>query len=494
MKPNKAIGLDKISARLLKCAAHTIAPSITKLLNVSIRSGRFPELWKCSKITALFKSGDRTNASNYRPISILPTLSKILEKAVHTQLYDYLDVNNMLSNKQFGFRRSFSTVSALSSFADEVLLNMEQGKLCGAVFLDLTKAFDTVDHGLLLSKLSAIGVRHSALQWFQSYLSNRKQRVCCGNELSEELPITYGVPQGSILGPLLFIIYINDLPNVLKFSCASLYADDTVVYCYGSTPQDVRDMLNEDLLSVAKWLEENKLTLNLEKTKCMLIGSSRKFRNVSLSVSILNHNIESVSKFKYLGIFLATDFTWSDHVEYISSKINQRLSLLRRIKYLLPFKSRLLFYNTLVLPLFDYADIVWGDKNNITIMSSLQVLQNKAAKIILDRPLHSSATEALGALKWLPLENRRFQRRCIYIYKCLNGLIKHHIKLETHQECHQQNTRNKDKFRLPKVTRNWGKQRISYHAVNDYNTLSKEIRNSHNIQSFKSKLFKYLMH
>ena len=270
-----------ISARLLKSSANTITPSVTKLLNLSIRTGKFPKLWKCSKITALFKSGDRTNASNYRPISILPILSKILEKAVHSQLYQYLVTNNLLTRKQFGFRKGLSTVSALTSFADEVLLNMEQGKLCGAVFLDLTKAFDTVDHRILLRKFSEIGLCEKSLQWFRSYITDRKQRTCCGNELSDELPVTHGVPQGSILGPLIFVIYINDLPNVLDACQASLYADDTVIYYYGSSSQELTDKLNQDLLAVAKWLNEHKLTLNLDKTKCMLIGSNRKLEEIS---------------------------------------------------------------------------------------------------------------------------------------------------------------------------------------------------------------------
>ena len=210
LKTNKAIGLEQISARLLKNSGHTIALSVTKLLNLSIKTGKFPKLWKCSKITALFKSGDRTNASNYRPISILPTLSKILEKAVRAQLYQFLVANKLLSGKQFGFRKGLSTISALTSFADEVLLNMEQGRLCGAVFLDLTKTFDTVDHQILLSKLSAYGFSGNSLQWFRSYITDRKQRTSCGNEMSNEFLVTHGVPQGSILGPccLLFISMI----------------------------------------------------------------------------------------------------------------------------------------------------------------------------------------------------------------------------------------------------------------------------------------------
>ena len=182
LKTKKAIGWDKISARLLKNFAHTIALFVTKLLNLSIKTGKFPKLWKCSKIiTALFKSVDWTNASNYQPISILPTLSKILEKAVHTQLYQFLVANKPLSGKQFGFRKGLSTISALTSFADEVLLNMEQGRLCGAMFLDLTKAFDTVDHQILLSKLSAYGLSGNSLQWFRSYITDRRQRISCGN-------------------------------------------------------------------------------------------------------------------------------------------------------------------------------------------------------------------------------------------------------------------------------------------------------------------------
>ena len=187
---------------------------------------------------------------------------------------------------------------------------------------------------------------------------------------------------------------------------------------------------------------------NLSNTKSMLIGSNRKLAYVSsLSLTIFDCDLHSVNKFKYLGIILASDFTWSDHVEYVVSKVNQRLGLLCRIKHLLPFTARLLFYNSLVLPVFDY-----GDKNNVTLMNNLQVLQNKAAKIILDRPLYSSATDALVTLKWLNLE-RRFYHRCIYICKCINGLMDHSINLLANSDIHNYNTRNKDMLRLPHVKR-----------------------------------------
>ena len=171
LKRNKAIGLDRISARLLKCASRTITPSITKLLNLSVATNEFPNIWICSKVTALFKARNRTTPSDYRPIYILPTLSKILERAVHYQFYQYPNQHNLLNEKQFGFRPKHSTVNAVSSFADEILFNMERGKLCGAVFLDISKAFDTVDHTILLRKLSSFGVTSDTAKWFESYLN-----------------------------------------------------------------------------------------------------------------------------------------------------------------------------------------------------------------------------------------------------------------------------------------------------------------------------------
>ena len=175
-------------------------------------------------------------------------------------------------------------------------------------------------------------------------------------------------------------------------------------------------------------------------------------------------------------------------------KINQRLGLLKRIKHLLPFRARLLFYKSLVMPLFEYADIVWGDKHNVTLMSSLQVLQSKGAKIILNRPLYSSSSEALASLKWLTLEKRRFYRRCVYVYKCVNGIVNHDMNLLRQEELHSHNTRNKQQLRLPRVKRNWGKQRTQYHAMKDYNSLSAaNKRLSRDINSFKYNVFKFLI-
>ena len=491
LKASKATGLDKINIKLLKDASEIIAPSITKLINRSIQNHTFPSSWKCSKVFPLYKSRDRANATNYRPISVLPALSKLMEKAVYTQLYDYLTEHNILNDNQFGFRRKCSTTTALSSFADEILASMEKGEVCGAVFLDLSKAFDTVDHAVMLKKLSAIGVSTEDIAWFASYLSFRSLRTTCGPELSEPLRCNFGVPQGSILGPLLFLIYINEIPSFIKHAQLSLYADDTVLYYFSNTSQDLEEKLNADLRNVCVWLNENKLTLNTKKTKFMIIGSSRKLSNIdSVTVKVAGSNIERVEEFSYLGITFSTNMTWTEHVNQLCSKISKRLGLLKRIKHLLPRYARLLFYKSLILPLFDYGDLVWGDKNNDVLMGNLQILQNKAAKIILDYHPLSSSSAALDELGWNRLHQRRFYHRCLFIFKCLNGLSMSKLILKSLSELHSYNTRNKNNLCLPKVKRNWGKQRLEYHAVNDWNTLDEETRHSDSIAKFKMNYFK----
>ena len=228
LKTNKAIGLDKISAKTLKDSAYVSAPVLTKLFNRSLRSSTFPNIWKSGKVSALFKSGDRSDPNNYRPIIILPTVSKILEKAFHSQVYSYLEENQILTPKQFVFRPKLSTEIALAHFTDNILGNMDKGLTTGAVFLDLSKAFDTVNHSRLFDKLQSTGFSSDTVKWFQSYLTNRKQVTAIVNQTSSSKPVPVGVPQGSVLGPLLFLIYVNDLPLHVSHCEMSLYADDTV--------------------------------------------------------------------------------------------------------------------------------------------------------------------------------------------------------------------------------------------------------------------------
>uniref|UniRef100_A0A8C5MCA3 Reverse transcriptase domain-containing protein n=1 Tax=Leptobrachium leishanense TaxID=445787 RepID=A0A8C5MCA3_9ANUR len=273
-------GPDQIPAMLLKISASAIANPVATLINESLATGYIPKLWKTARVVPIHKSGDSTLVSNYRPISLLPVMSKILEKCVYTQLRDYYQYWNCLIPDQSGFRPNHSTTTALLKVCNDIQAGMEQGNLTGAIFLDFAKAFDTVDHGILLEKLKNSGMGDRTLTWFQSYVSDRSQYVSISGSSSLPLPVTCGVPQGSILGPLLFTIFINDLPNVCKASTVHMYADDTVIYTSKPTLRQLEAVLQEQFIEVEKWIKHNKLFLNNDKTVTMLFGTKPKLHKL----------------------------------------------------------------------------------------------------------------------------------------------------------------------------------------------------------------------
>ena len=471
LKPNKAIGLDKISARLLKDSGHTIVPSLTSLFNLSLQTETFPSVWKNARVIPLYKKGDKQDPSNYRPISVLPTVNKSLENAVHTQFYGYLTENNLTSSKQFGFRLQSSTATASAQFIDQLLFGMDNGTVTGAVLLDLTKAFDTVNHSILSRKLSRFGVDDTAQNWFDSFLSNRNQVTCCGRAQSDPDIVSVVAAQGSILGPLLFIIYMNDLPNVLKSCSVTLYADDTVLYFSSKLISEIETKMNSDLRQVCDWLKLNQLTLNIKKSQFMLIGCNSRLRRIeSIVISADGKQLKEAQCFPYVGLIINQNLTWEDHIEHMRNKINKKLGLLR-IKLCLPLRARITFFNSFVLPLFDYGDIIWGDRGNTTLMAELQILHNKAARIILDLPPTASASDALSKLHWKPLDRWRTEHRAIFMFKVVNNLFMHTFHCSFNSNYHNYNTRSKRNIRKSSAHRRWGHWITSNFAADAWNAL-----------------------
>ena len=329
---NKATGIDKISCKIIKKAAPIISDSLTLIFNQAITLSSFPDEWKMAKVVPLYKNGQRNIPGNYRPISVLPAISKIMERILYDQLYDYLTKFELLSDSQFGFRKFHSTASALLDCTNDWYVNLDRKMFNLVVLIDLKKAFDTVDHQILLRKLELYGIKGQALTLLKSYLTNRRQKCQIKNSFSSERLIKCGVPQGSILGPLFFLLYVNDLPQCLNKTKPCLFADDTNLTASGDSITDVEIAANSDLENLRKWLIANKLSLNVAKTEFMLIGSKQKISNSHPNFVIENKQIKQVYECKTLGVTVDQHLSWKSNTENICKKITAGISAIRRVK------------------------------------------------------------------------------------------------------------------------------------------------------------------
>ena len=274
LRTSKAHGADGIPARLLKVAARELALPIATIFNYSLSTGTIPVEWQQARMTPIFKEGNIQDISNYRPISVLPLCMKVFERLVHNHFHTHITTTNLLNPHQSGFRPKHSTTTALIDVTDHLYNQSQNGLITGAIFLDLKKAFDTVNTVILQEKLRAIGFHGTELQWFDNYFTNRTQVVSANGAVSTTLPISCGVPQGSILGPLLFTLYVNDLSSVAVHGNVVLYADDTAIFVSGKNIEDIQGKLNSELEHISAWLYANKLTLNAKKTQCFSVQTS----------------------------------------------------------------------------------------------------------------------------------------------------------------------------------------------------------------------------
>ena len=326
------------------------------IVNLSIVKGYVPYLWKSARVLPLHKSGDTSCLSNYRPISVLPIVSKILERAVHFQLSQFISDHNLLHPNQSGFRPLHSTTTALAKLVNLWSKNIDDGKLSGAAFIDLRKAFDTVNHELLLKKLSSLGCSNNSVKWFQSYLSDRSQRVFFKGASSSALNVCTGVPQGSILGPLLFSIYVNDMPGSVTDGVIDMYADDTTLTVSGNDVREVEEKLSNGVTKVMEWIIANRLVVNLDKTAVMLIGSRAKLNCAGdFNVTVCGNVLKRVKVAKCLGLLIDEELNWKDQVEKVTKTVQSKLCMLRRVRPYVPTHSLVLLYNSFVQPHFDYC-------------------------------------------------------------------------------------------------------------------------------------------
>ena len=363
LKSKNSSGKDGISNKLLKSIKGEISKPLTIIINQSLETGIFPDALKVAKVKPLYKKGDSCCFNNYRPISLLPTISKIFERVMFSQLYSYFNINNLLSEQQYGFRSQHSTELACVKLADYIIKgmdNIKEIKIPTAIFLDLSKAFDTLNFDILLNKLKYYGVRGTSLALIKSYLTNRYQYVQFENSDSELLEIVTGIPQGSILGPLFFSVFINDLVNSSNKFQFLMYADDTTIYfSLDKFPGENREIVvNSELEKVNTWLKLNKLSINVNKTNCMFFTKRRHLTPLQFSMN--NRSIDVVQHFNYLGIMLDENMSWKTHIAMVRNKLSRINGILHRLKYYFPRNILITLYKSLFTPHINYGLLLWG--------------------------------------------------------------------------------------------------------------------------------------
>ena len=431
MKPKMSSGPDKISSRLLKDIFPIIAVPLRHVFNLSLQTGYIPVEFKIAKVVPIFKSGDVHSFTNYRPISLLSSLSKVLEKVVARQVVRYLNANKILYGHQYGFRSGHSTTFPVIHFLNNIYMasNSSEPEYSIGIFLDLKKAFDTVDHKILLCKMKHYGFRGTAYNWFHSYLTGRKQYVCINGVDSEKRNLTCGIPQGSVLGPLLFILYINDLHRATSF-LTYLFADDTSFQMSSPSLNNLILMSNAELEKVAKWFASNKLTVSIPKSKYMIF-TPRNNMNITtegLQIEIGNQPIERIGfdmpdkYFKFLGHFLDDKLSWEFHIRNIQGKISAGNFALARVKNTLPTSIKIMLYNSLIKSHLEYGILAWGGVSQGKLNRLLNI-QKKAIRNVSGKSKLAHCDPLFHAHKVLKVQDIYRYSCAIFMYKYKGNML-----------------------------------------------------------------------
>ena len=423
LKSSRSSSVDELDSFAVKVSAEHIARPMHHIITLSLMQRKFPTSWKYSKIIPLHKKASKLEMSNYRPVSILSPLSKVLEKIIYQQIYNYFTANKLFHPNLHGFRQNRSTQTALLQMYDRWVRAASQGQVSGVILLDLSAAFDLVDADILVEKLRIYGVEDDLLAWVLSYMTDRHQGVWIDHVFSTFVPHSIGVPQGSILGPLFFLIYYNDLPSSLSCS-VDAYADDSTLSATGTSVAEINETLTADCTKVVNWMASNQFKLNASKTHLLTVGTRERLRTLDYQVSVAMDGVQlAVSEEKselLLGCELQPDLKWHSQIEKLQVKLKKRLVGLTSLKYVLPFPARnqvtlAMFNSTLVycLPLFGgcYASEI----------NQLQVLQNKAAQIVTHSPPRSHRLPMYLKLKWLTVNQLAAYHTLLAVFRMKNS-------------------------------------------------------------------------
>ena len=498
---NKTLGPNSIPVYILKVFNHFFSENLAKIINISFETGIFPDLCKVAKVIPIYKKENPLLCSNYRPISLLPIFSKIFEKVIYKRMFCYLTKNNLIYKRQFGFRENHSTNHALISITESIKADIDKGNIVGGIFLDLQKAFDTVNHTILCSKLSYYGFRGKINDLIQSFLSHRHQYVTINGFDSSQLEIKCGVPQGSTLGPLLFLLYINDLRYSLQKSTASHFADDTSITFSSKKLKTLETILNTDLKSISDWLKANRLSLNVDKSKLLIFRSKQRKLDLNyISIKMEGSRLIPCENVKYLGLYLDKNLSWDFHVNQLSKKLSRTNGILSKIRHFVSMKILISIYYSIFYSHILYGCSVWSmtTKTNLDIIT---VLQKKCIRIINHAPFNSHTNELFIKNELVKLEDiiKIEHLKLVFDFKNKNlpndlqNLFQYNNEIHTHVT---RNVKNEGLY-VPQInTSSYGINSIRYCAPVIWNTLVKynnEVNNVKTTSMFKFYLKKYYL-
>ena len=483
LKRKKAAGVDNFPPGILKDAARPLSYPLTKLINLSISTGMVPTEWKIAKITPIHKGGSTKENNNFRPISVLTACSKILEKAVHKQLVEHLESNHLLSETQFGYRKHRSTELATILLTDNIRKAVDEGNVVGVLYVDLSKAFDTLSHSVLLEKLRSFGISGTTYEWFSDYLFNRKQFCTIENCESEMMNITCGVPQGSILGPLLFLIYFNDFEKCLKSTKTLSFADDTVIYVHGKTKEQVETMLNEDLTYISSYFKINQLVINLKKgkTETMLFGTAKRLSRFGKKLTLYYNGdeIQSTETYKYLGTTLDSNLSLSTNFDIMYKKTIAKLRMLYSLRKYLDQFSKIEIFRGMILPCITY---------NCAI--NLHLTQAQKQKL---HSIDKLAAKTISGHKTV-VENEIKKHSVLLVRKCMENETCENFKNYFKMNLHGRVTRNNGhSLKIPNTKLKYAKCSFFPMGVTLYNDLPLDIRRVEDFITFKKFVNKFYM-
>ncbi len=492
---NSSPGWDEIPAQYAKlCIDYYIEP-LTHVINMSLIEGIFPSELKLAKVVPVFKGGDSSNISNYRPISVLSFFSKIFEKVMYNYVLNFMEKNKVLYKHQFGFRQNHSCQQAIITLIEKITSCLDTGDLVIGVFIDLKKAFDTVNHKILLKKLHAYGIRGSFYRWFESYLSDRSQYVTYNGCKSKTECIACGVPQGSILGPLLFIIYMNDICNVSNLLFTILYADDTCVLLNGKDLIELYNALNVELALLVTWLKSNKLSLNVKKSYYIIFHRARlKLTDSNCLICMDQCNLNRTLTLKYLGIILDSKITWIPHITYVKNKISKGIGIIYKARNYLDRKSLINLYHSYVYPYLTYCIEAWGNASNCHL-DQLYLIQKRIIRIITYSDYNISSDTLFRRLDILPLHKLVYNRIGMMMYKFANNLLPDVMNdlYITNNSIHSHYTRQCNMLHINKGNLNVYTHSFKFTSAHIWNFLQSKFNVNVSIAKFK-KVFKAFLH